>query len=120
MLGITIPYAPVWRGPQVLKQRTIVTGSCCCSQYACATHSSTALPHAYDQRSLCVGPITRSSPSENGTVIPLPYTSLLEKSRTRRLCSAQASSTTSVPRMFVIRERSGFSRTYLTPTAAAR
>jgi hypothetical protein len=78
------------------------------------------LPEAYDQRSLCVGPIRRSSSSENGTETPLPYTSLLEVIITLRRCSAQASSTTSVPRMFVRSERNGFSSTYFTPTAAAR
>ena len=43
-----------------------------------------------------------------------------EHHRLALACSAHASRTTSVPRMLVIRERSGFSRTYLTPTAAAK
>ena len=44
--GMTIPYCPVWRGPTVLKKRTMMTGSFRSFQYASARNSSIALLHA--------------------------------------------------------------------------
>ncbi len=41
-----MPYCPVWRGPTVLKKRTMMTGSFFSFQYASARNSSIALLQA--------------------------------------------------------------------------
>ena len=58
-----MPYAPVCRGPTVLKNRAMTTGSACSRPYASARCSSTAFDAEYDQRATDVGPRTRSASS---------------------------------------------------------
>ena len=48
--GMTMPYAPLCRGPTVLKKRPMTTGSPLLRWYARARYSSSALEQAYDQR----------------------------------------------------------------------
>ena len=45
-VGSTIPYRPVWRGPTVLKNRTMITGTPRSRMYASPSHSSIALEQA--------------------------------------------------------------------------
>src|SRR3954463_10506861 len=118
--GITIPYCPDWRGPTVLKKRTMITGSLRSFQYASARNSSIALLQAYAQRCFGVGPITRSESSRNGTSSLLPYTSDVDAMTTSFFFLFACFSTTSVPCTFVSIVYTGCSTISLTPTAAAK
>jgi hypothetical protein len=64
--------------------------------------------------------MAEGSSSWNGTFVDLPYTSLVEASKTGRCFLFAISNTTSVVRRLVAIVRTGFSTTSRTPTAAAR
>src|SRR6266849_3579358 len=119
-LGITMPYWPVWRGPTVLKNRTMITGSLRSFQYASARNSSIALLQAYAQRCLGVGPSTMSESSRNGTSSLLPYTSEVDAMTTSFFFLLACFSTTSVPCTLVSMVYTGCSTISFTPTAAAK
>src|SRR6266850_2593029 len=115
-----MPYCPVWRGPTVLKRRTMITGSLRSFQYASARNSSIALLHAYAHRCFGVGPRTRSESSRKGTSSLLPYTSEVDAITTSFFFLFACFSTTSVPCTLVSIVWTGCSTISLTPTAAAR
>ena len=54
-----MPYCPLWRGPTVLKRRTITQSSPRSWWYASARNSSSAFDSAYAQRRAVVGPYMR-------------------------------------------------------------
>jgi len=103
-----------------LKNRATITGTRFSRQYARASHSSSALEQAYAQREWTVAPRVRSSPSSNGTLAPLPYTSEVEATTTGFCFLAAAWSTASVALTLVSMVCTGFSTMSRTPTAAAR
>src|SRR4051794_6433329 len=83
-------------------------------------NSSIALEHAYDQRPVVVGPRSRSPSSRKGSTDDLPYTSLVEATRTGLPFLLAFASTTSVQRTLVSMVRTGLLTISSTPTAAAR
>src|SRR3954469_9448349 len=79
-----------------------------------------ALLHAYAQRCLKVGPMTRSESSRSGTSSLLPYTSDVDAITTSFFFLLACLSTTSVPCTLVSIVYTGCSTINLTPTAAAK